>query len=73
MIECFANITGNLLVDTREGHRSDPQTLWFVAETYMGRKLKIAFIPVDGDFYLRSGHDANAEEVRIYRKYGETQ
>ena len=31
-------------MDTREQHRSDPPTLWFVAPTSQGRLLKIVFI-----------------------------
>ena len=71
--ECFANLVGDFLRDQREDHRSDPPTLWFIAETYMGRKLKVAFIPVDGDFHVRTAYEPNDEEVRIYRKYGENQ
>ena len=71
--ECFANLVGDFLRDQREDHRSDPPTLWFIAETYMGRKLKVAFIPVDGDFHVRTAYEPNDEEARIYRKYGENQ
>lgn len=68
--QCFANKIGNFLLDTREGHDTDPPTLWFIAETDYGRKLKIVFIHKDGDNYLRSAFDPNAEEVRIYDKRG---
>ncbi|MBV2184332.1 MAG: hypothetical protein KUL88_07325 [Rhizobium sp.] len=68
--QCFANRDGRLLVDTREDHASDPPTLWFVAETDYGRLLKIAFVQRDGDIYLRTAYQANAEEIRIYEKYG---
>ncbi len=71
--ECFANLVGDFLRDQREEHRSDPATVWFVAETYMGRKLKVVFIPIDGDFHIRTAYQANDEELRIYRKYGEHQ
>ena len=70
--ECFANLAGDLLRDQREDHRSEPPTLWFIAETYMGRKLKVAFIPIDGDFHIRTAYEPNDEELRIYRKYRET-
>ncbi|RMD67691.1 MAG: ADP-ribosyl-(dinitrogen reductase) hydrolase [Gammaproteobacteria bacterium] len=68
--ECFANREGRLLMDTREEHRSDPPTLWFIAETHMGRKLKIVFIQKGEDIYLRTAYEANETEIRIYEKYG---
>lgn len=71
--ECFANIAGDFLTDRREEHRSDPQTLWFIAETFMGRKLKIVFIPIENDYHIRTAFDPNSIEIRIYKKYGETQ
>jgi hypothetical protein len=68
--QCFANRCGEFLLDTREDHKSDPPTLWFVAPTNAGRLLKIAFIPKDGNVHLRSAFEPNAEEIRIYDKYG---
>ncbi|WP_380179350.1 hypothetical protein [Kalamiella sp. sgz302252] len=44
IIECFSNRDGYLLEDTREDHKSDPPTQWFIAETDYGKKLKIVFI-----------------------------
>ena len=66
-------MVGDFLRDQREDHRSDPPTLWFIAETYIGRKLKMAFIPVDGDFHVGTAYELNDEEVRIYKKYRENQ
>jgi len=31
--QCFENIDGPLLIDTREVHNSDPVTLWFISKT----------------------------------------
>jgi hypothetical protein len=67
--QCFANRTGTYLEDPREQHKSDPPTQWFVAETYYGRKLKIAFIQKEADTIIRTAYDANKEELRIYNKY----
>lgn len=69
VVEVFANRSGAYLTDDREEHASDPPTLWFVAETDSGRRLKVMFIARDGDIYLRSAYDANAEVTRIYQKY----
>lgn len=68
--QCFANKIGVNLLDPREDHASDPPTLWFIAETDYGRKLKIIFIHKDGDNHLRSAFEPDDNELRIYDKYG---
>jgi len=68
--QCFANRFGGYLRDTREDHKSNPPTHWFVSETDYGRKLKIAFIFNNGAIYLRTAYEPNKEELRIYKKYG---
>ena len=70
--QCFANREGQFLLDPREEHRSDPPTLWFIAETNFGRKLKVVFIHKEGNNYLRSAFPPDENELRIYRKYGIT-
>lgn len=68
---CFANRQGNYLKDVREEHESDPPTLWFIAETDHGRKLKIVFMQEhDGSITIKTAYEANEEEVRIYGKFG---
>lgn len=69
--ECFANREGNFLEDTRENHKSDPPTQWFIAETDRGRKLKVIFIHRDGNIYLRSAFEPDEVALRIYAKYGQ--
>ncbi|HEY1899356.1 MAG TPA: hypothetical protein VGG49_06165 [Steroidobacteraceae bacterium] len=72
--QCFENRSGGLLEDTREQHRTDPPTQWFIGETNKGRRLKIVFVQrqtatglqVD----LRTAYEPNAEETRIYAKFG---
>jgi len=68
--QCFANRTGNYLLDTREAHASDLPTRWFISETDYGRKLKVVFIFKDGDIFLRTAFAPNAKELDIYTKYG---
>ena len=68
--QCFLNLCGTYLVDDREDHRTDPPTLWFVAETDRGRKLKIIFVPVDGNIMLKSAYDASPEVQGIYDRHG---
>lgn len=68
--QCFNNIEGGLLIDTREDHKSNPPTLWFVAPTNKGRLLKIAYIQdKDLNIHIKTAYDANQDEIRIYNKY----
>lgn len=71
VLQCFANRTGQLLADTRAEHLTNPITRWFIAETDYGRKLKIVFIPLGEDIIIKSAYVPNAEELRIYIKYGQ--
>jgi hypothetical protein len=68
--QCFVTVEGSYLEDEREQHASDPPTLWFIAETYYGRKLKVVFIPRGEDMVIRTAYPPNPEEIRIYSKYG---
>lgn len=68
--QCFENRTGELLKDPREDHQSDPPTLWFIAPTNKRRLLKVCFIQRGQDQHIRTAYQANEEELRIYRKYG---
>lgn len=72
--ECFRNREGGLLEDTREQHRTDPPTWWFIAATNSGRFLKVVFVRrIVGskvELHLRTAYPANEEERRIYRQFG---
>lgn len=68
--QCFANKNGKYLRDPRAKHATSPPTQWFISETNYGRKLKVAFVPDAGDYYIRTAFPPNAEELRIYAKYG---
>ena len=70
IVQCFTNRIGSYLLDTREDHDSDPPTRWFIAETDYGRLLKVAFITKEGRIIIRTAYDPNADEKRIYTKYG---
>lgn len=66
--QCFLNADGPLLEDKRARHRTEPPTLWFIAETNAKRLLKIVYIREDGKVHLKSAFDPNDEEMNIYRK-----
>ena len=65
--QCFENKTGLLLKDTRENHRSDPPTLWFIAPTNRNRLLKVCFIQKGPDQHIRTAYPPNQNELKIYR------
>jgi hypothetical protein len=67
--QAFMNRDGNCLIDTREQHLTDPLTEWFVAENDKGQQIKVAFVPVNGKFFLRTAYVANPDEIRIYNKF----
>ncbi len=68
--QCFENLEGRLLLDTREDHKTDPPTKWFVAPTNANRKLKVAFVQNGADIHIKTAYEANEEERRIYEKFG---
>lgn len=68
--QCFANKCGLFLEDTREDHRSDPATLWFIAPTNVGRQLKVVFIFKEGLVHLRTAYEPNPDEIEIYDRRG---
>jgi uncharacterized DUF497 family protein len=67
--QCFANREGGLLEDTREDHKSDPPTQWFIAETDYGRRLKVVFIFKDGNILLKTAYVPNCKEEKIYQRH----
>jgi len=70
LLECFGNQTRSALVDEREEHKTDPPTLWFIAETDSGRRLKVVFIQLTAlDVLIKSAYEPDASENRIYQKY----
>lgn len=70
IMQCFVNRSGKLLLDTRDHNLTEPKTRWFISETDHGRKLKIVYIPKDGNIIIKTAYDPNQEELRIYAKHG---
>lgn len=67
--QCFENLCGVFLEDTREDHRTDPPTQWFVAPTNRGRLLKVIFILRDGNVFLKSAYEPEPEAIEIYERH----
>lgn len=67
VFECFCNRDGGFLEDTREEHKTNPKTQWFIAETNFGKKLKIVFIQFpDNSVRIKSAYPPNQVELYIY-------
>jgi len=54
--ECFLNRPEGVCKDDREGHQTDPPTVWFVAPTHLGRLLKIVYVEDEENIYLKSAY-----------------
>jgi len=70
--ECLQNITGNLLTDNRDKHKTNPPTLWFIAETNQRRELKVCFMKIGSEIHIKTAFEPNEEEKRIYQIHGKT-
>lgn len=68
--QCFENILGKFLIDTREKNKTDPATMWFISPTNKNRLLKIVFVFKDNNFFIKTAYDPNAEEINIYLAKG---
>ncbi|MDD5058613.1 MAG: hypothetical protein PHQ60_12150 [Sideroxydans sp.] len=68
--QCFENKIGNYLEDDREEHRTDPPTLWFVAPTNCNRLLKVIFVFLDGNIYIKSAYEPSPQVVDMYERKG---
>jgi hypothetical protein len=70
ILECYENKCGTYLIDDREKNRTNPETLWFIAETNHGRCLKVALMFIDGNVHIKSAYDPNEKEIEIYERRG---
>ncbi len=72
IIQCFANRCGKVLMDTREGNKTDPPTWWFIAETDHGKFLKIVFMHdvETNDIHIKTAYEPNSTEKYLYQQHG---
>jgi hypothetical protein len=66
--QCFANRTHGYCTDMRADHLTNPITRWFISETDVGRKLKVAFIPLRGDVHIRTAYEPDENELADYAR-----
>ena len=67
--QCFATRDSSFLEDTRANNSTIPPTLWFISDTFMGRKLKICFIQLQNGIAIKTAYEPSPAEVKVYRKY----
>lgn len=69
IVECFYNKDGNYLEDTRTENKTNPPTMWFIAETHKGILLKVVAVYENRNIYLKTAYQPNQTEIDIYTKY----
>jgi hypothetical protein len=76
--QCFMNIEGDYLRDTREEHGTDPPSYWFISETNRRRKLKIVFVAskietpngAQTRIAIKTAYEPAPEELELYDRRG---
>jgi hypothetical protein len=71
VIQCFENKFGEYLIDDREDHRTDPESLWFISRTNRQKILKVVFMFIDGNIHLKTAYEPNASEISLYEQEGQ--
>ena len=69
IVECFENQTKDAIEDTREEHTTYPPTLWFIAETGAGCRLKVVFIQLSRTkVVVKTVYQPDAIEEEVYER-----
>lgn len=63
IFECFFNRTHGYLQDSREERLTDPVTLWFIAETDLGRILKVCFIQINEGIEIKTAYEPSTRNA----------
>jgi hypothetical protein len=66
--EAFGNVTKGFLEDSREQHTTYTKTYWFIAETDMGRLLKIVFIRPNSEVIIKTAYEPSEKVIQLYLK-----
>lgn len=69
--EAFNQFDGHLIEDTRAQHKTRPPTVWFLAETYDGKLLKLVLIwdVTNARAILKTAYAPDQEEINLYEAY----
>lgn len=76
--QCFENLEGDYIKDTREEHLTDPPTYWFVSETNKRRVLKVVFIArkvktesgTETRVDIKTAYAPDADDIELYKRRG---
>jgi uncharacterized DUF497 family protein len=76
--QCFENLEGDYIKDTREEHLTDPPTYWFISETNKRRVLKVAFVArkvktesgTETRVDIKTAYEPDANEIELYKRRG---
>lgn len=77
--QCFINLEGSYLRDTREQHDTDPPSYWFISETNQRRKLKVVFVArkvdtptgVQTRVDIKTAYPPAPDEIELYARWGQ--
>lgn len=70
VMQCFRHREGKFAYDTREEHQTNPPTVWFIAPTDAGRRLKVIFVMYpQAEFVIKSAYDADSASEELYQLY----
>ena len=76
--QCFENLEGDYIKDTREEHLTDPPTYWFVSETNKRRVLKVVFVArkvktesgTETRVDIKTAYAPDADDIELYKRRG---
>jgi hypothetical protein len=70
VFQCFGNNTAKYAEDTREEHHTHPPTLWFIADTNAGRRLKVVFRRYSkAEYVLKTAFPPSEEQEALWQRY----
>lgn len=64
--QCFLNRKLPVLVDDLEDHETDPPSLFFIAYTNAGRRLKVVYIQKGPKVIIKTCFEPTEAMVRVY-------
>jgi len=67
--QCVQHRDGIFLTDEREDNKTDPPSLWFIAETDNARVLKIVFVFAQGKLHIKAAYQPNQVEISNYDRH----
>jgi uncharacterized DUF497 family protein len=66
--QCFLNRELPVLIDDLEDHKTDPPSLFFIAQTNAGRRLKVVYIQRGGKVIIKTCFEPTEAMVEVYHR-----